>query len=131
MIEIHRESFHDGQWIARVTGPEGAQPSLAVACLTLPEIGTTTDSVPVPHSLTPGAPGQWRLVIPVLPATGGVQTYVILDAETQIVQRSFTVIGDPGAIEGDLTAEVAALRAELDLLTSSYRRYMHLLLSED
>lgn len=131
MIEIHRDSFENGLWSARVQGPADGQPSLAVACLTLPEIGTSAQSIPITHNMTTLGPGKWRLEVPVLPLSGGLQSYVILEAETQIVLTSFTVISDPTSIEGDLAAEVAALRAELDLLKASYRRYMHLLLAED
>ena len=66
--------------------------------------------------------GQWALKLP-LPAevmSEGVEVVSILDGEGRVLETITILAGR--ALEGDLRAEVAALRAELDLVKRALRR---------
>lgn len=69
-------------------------------------------------------PNTWsvRFPIPVERLSDGVQTFVISDRKTGDRLESFTVIsGEP--LDDDIRAEIALLRAELDLLKRAFRRH--------
>lgn len=77
-------------------------------------------------SLTPDnhEAGQWHLSIALPPERlhDGVQVFLILDGQTGEELDRFTILtGEP--LEDDLRAEVALLRAELDLLKAAFRRH--------
>ena len=69
-------------------------------------------------------PNTWsvKFAIPVECLSDGVQTFVISDRKTGDRLESFSVIsGEP--VEDDIRAEIALLRAELDLLKRAFRRH--------
>ncbi len=71
-----------------------------------------------------GRPGDWavRVPIPVETLSDGVQTYLIVDAATEMRLAEFTVVAGTN-VEDDIRAEVDLLRAELDLLKRAFRRH--------
>ncbi len=102
-----------GVWHGVLTAP-GETPQIAVSC----------GGAPTGYELTPdpATPGQWDLRIPI-PAdrlADGVQSFVITDASGAGLGH-FSVI--TGEAEDDLRAELALLRAELDLLKRAFRRH--------
>lgn len=71
-----------------------------------------------------GMPGAWamRATIPGTVLSEGVQAVTLVECDAGTVLDSFTVsAGDPQA--DDLRAEIALLRAELDLLKAAFRRH--------
>lgn len=72
--------------------------------------------------IIPAGEGQWQLVfaLPVERISEGVQTFLLCQgAET--VGQFWIQAGE--AVEADLPAEIALLRAELDLLKQAFRRH--------
>lgn len=70
------------------------------------------------------ADGTWdlRLPLPVERIADGVQTFLVEETGTgQLVGRVVLVAGE--ALDDDLRAEIALLRAELDLLKKAFRRH--------
>ncbi|MEJ6404190.1 hypothetical protein [Yoonia sp. 2307UL14-13] len=59
--------------------------------------------------------------IPARLISDGVQTFVISDAQDNTL-GSFTLMSDE-VMEGDLRAEIALLRSELEMLKQSFRRH--------
>ncbi|WP_237072655.1 hypothetical protein [Pseudaestuariivita rosea] len=67
----------------------------------------------------------WRIRIPIprQAITDGIQTILIKDDITDQLLNSISLVsGDP--LADDLRAEVSLLRAELDLLKRSFRKYL-------
>jgi len=63
-----------------------------------------------------------RIPIPAETLADGVQTFLICDGESGEKLGSFAVVtGEP--LEDELGAEVALLRAELDMLKRAFRRH--------
>jgi hypothetical protein len=72
----------------------------------------------------PARPNVWRIEAAIPPETlsDGVQTFLITDQDTGRLLDSFTMVtGVP--MEDDIRAEVALLRAELDMLKRAFRRH--------
>lgn len=69
-------------------------------------------------------PGRWtvRVAIPASSLSDGVQTFAIQAAETGETLASFAVLAGQPA-EDDVRAELALLRAELELLKQAFRRH--------
>ncbi|MBU2963777.1 hypothetical protein KO516_23695 [Citreicella sp. C3M06] len=91
-----------------------------------PEVMVTLQDAPV-RGVTVSqstTPGRWALEVPVpVQAVGdGVQTFLILDAMSGEKLDSFTLIAGEAAGD-DLRAEMALLRAELDMLKRAFRRH--------
>lgn len=73
--------------------------------------------------LQPLEQGSWRLRVPIPPEvlSDGVQTILLTETATGLdLGRIALAAGE--ALDGDLRAEIAALRAELDLLKRVVRR---------
>lgn len=72
----------------------------------------------------PDETGTYSLLVPI-PANllnDGVQTFVIIDKNTEATLGHFAIIaGSP--LDDDLRSEIALLRAELDLLKRAFRRH--------
>lgn len=72
----------------------------------------------------PNQVGEFLLSVPI-PANllnDGVQTFVIIEKNTEETLGSFAIIaGSP--LDDDLRGEIALLRAELDLLKRAFRRH--------
>lgn len=72
----------------------------------------------------PGQAGRFLVSVPI-PAellSDGVQTFVICAAETGETLDSFTIIAGE-ALDDDIRAEIALLRAELDMMKKAFRRH--------
>lgn len=93
----------------------------------MPRIEATHDGRPVAGvELVPveGRERAWRLRVPV-PSTAlteGVQAVLIRDAASGAHLASFAVLTGE-ELDEDLRAEVALLRAELDMLKRAFRRH--------
>lgn len=63
-----------------------------------------------------------RLALPADVLTDGVQTFLLIDQDTDATLDSFTIItGEP--LDDDLRGEIDLLRAELDMLKKAFRRH--------
>ncbi|SFD65069.1 hypothetical protein [Roseivivax sediminis] len=115
---VTKTRFTEGVWEGLVAAKEAdaAPPEIAV---THPERSLGAVSLS-----DTGTPGRWVLRVPV-PADligDGVQTFVIADARSGETLESFTLIAGE-ALGDDIRAEMALLRAELDLLKCAFRRH--------
>ena len=115
-LQLTRTRIVEGVWEGVLTGTETA-PQIAVTHLAKPVGGATVTEDPT-H------PGQFlvRVPVPVELLSEGTQTFVISEAETDARLASFTVVmGQP--LDEDIRAEMALLRAELDMLKRAFRRH--------
>lgn len=91
-----------------------------------PEIAVSLDGVPVSGVVLADTSeaGRWVLEVPVPRDAVGdcVQVFLIQEARDTRVLASFAVMGGE-ALDEDLRAEVALLRAELDMLKRAFRRH--------
>lgn len=117
-FELSKTRLFEGVWEGILTAIDdsGAQPDLGVTHLDKPlgELRLTET----------GEPNQWlvRIPIPVDLIGDGAQTFLIFDKDTGETLDSFTIIaGD--AVSDDIRAEVALLRAELDMVKRAFRRH--------
>lgn len=113
-MQIAQARLLGGVWEARLTGPE-TEPRLSVTHLGEPIDGLT---------VTPDGDRAWHLRIPIPAAavSDGVQTFLVTDtAGGQTLARFTLVAGEP--LAEDLRAEIALLRAELDMLKQAFRRH--------
>ncbi|TNJ41406.1 hypothetical protein [Phaeobacter sp. B1627] len=118
-LTLSKIRFCNGTWEGQIDNApaSSARPEISVRLL-----DRTIDTVTLSESET--APGTWTLAVQIPPeAIGdGVQTFVISDTKTDQKLGDFTLIaGDP--LTDDLRAEVALLRAELDMLKRAFRRH--------
>jgi hypothetical protein len=115
---LTKTRFRDGVWEGLLVAASGHD--------TPPEIVASFDDRPITGiALSPTQkPGRWVVEVPVpVEAVGdGVQTVLIRDARTEEVLDSFALIAGE-ALGDDIRAEVALLRAELDLLKRAFRRH--------
>lgn len=117
-FSLTKTRFREGLWEGLLTAVENgaAQPEISVTLRDMPVRGVTlTDAKEA---------GRWVIQIPVpVEAVGeGVQTFLISDANADVVLDSFTLIaGD--MLGDDIRAEVDLLRAELDMLKRAFRRH--------
>ena len=91
-----------------------------------PNVDVRVHDVPVPDIAVEPLqdPGSWLLKVPV-PANmiaDGVHTFVISEASIGQSLGDFSIIAGDAAGE-DIRAEMALLRAELDMLKRSFRRH--------
>ncbi|MFO7806384.1 MAG: hypothetical protein R6V30_12040 [Paracoccaceae bacterium] len=104
-----------GVWEGVLTGASGGEPpSLAFRL---------RDEVLDGLTLRPEG-DRWivHAAIPADRICDGVQTFVILDAETEDVLASFALLSGEALAE-DIRAEVDLLRDELDMLKRAFRRH--------
>lgn len=76
-----------------------------------------------PVAIHPDGPGRWAVdvTIPAQAIAGGVHAFLVTDSTDDRRLGAFTItIGDVAG--GDLVAEVAALRSEIELLKAAFRR---------
>jgi hypothetical protein len=117
-FELSKTRLFEGVWEGLLTTVDDStnQPNLGV---------THLDQALSDLSLTEaGEAGQWqlRVPIPVEMIGDGALTFLIFDKDTGETLDSFTIIaGD--AVTDDIRAEVALLRAELDLLKRAFRHH--------
>lgn len=115
-LQLTRTRIIEGVWEGVLTGAEQA-PKIAVSHLGQPVEGATVTQ-------DPSQPGQFlvRVPVPVALLSEGTQTFVISDAVTEARLASFTIVmGQP--LDEDIRAEMALLRAELDMLKRAFRRH--------
>ncbi|MFC3613291.1 hypothetical protein ACFORG_05915 [Lutimaribacter marinistellae] len=116
-LTLTKIRLRHGVWEGRITGsPAGKKPEIKVLWLDQP-----VDQVEV----TEGSdPSYWdlKITIPTDAVADGVQSFIIIDTETNTKLGNFTLIaGEP--VSDDLRAEVDLLRAELDMLKRAFRRH--------
>jgi hypothetical protein len=118
VFSLTKTRFRDGVWeglLVTGDGPEGS-----------PEIAASFEERPLPGVTLSATqePGRWVVEVPIpVEAMGdGVQTVLIRDARTEEVLESFVLIAGE-ALGDDIRAEVALLRAELDLLKRAFRQH--------
>ena len=115
-LQLTRTRIVEGVWEGVLTGTDMA-PEIAVTHLAKPVEGAQVEE-------DPSHPGQFvvRVPVPVELLSEGTQTFVISDATTDERLASFTVVmGRP--LDEDIRAEMALLRAELDMLKRAFRRH--------
>ncbi len=114
-LTLSKIRFFAGIWEGRLEGAT-AEPKVEVRHL---------DTVVPGVDLRATEPaGAWHLSVPIPKEAiaDGVQSFVIYDAEAGVKLGDFTLIaGEP--LADDLRAEVALLRAELDMLKRAFRRH--------
>ncbi|MBS0125699.1 hypothetical protein [Thetidibacter halocola] len=115
---LTKTRFRNGMWegLLAAGADDPREPEIAVTYHGTPVRGVTVSGA--------GAPGRWVLEVPVpVEAVGdGVQTFLILDMRTDTVLDSFALLGGD-ALSEDMQAEMALLRAELDMLKRAFRRH--------
>ncbi len=113
---LTKTRFREGVWHGLLSGPAGSQPEITVMLDDRPVRGVTLADM--------GTPGHWALEVPVpIEAVGdGVQTFLISEAAGGTLLESFTLIAGE-AMGEDIRAEMALLRAELDMLKRAFRRH--------
>ncbi|HCE71073.1 hypothetical protein KQ247_08205 [Ruegeria pomeroyi] len=117
-LTLTKIRLRNGAWEGRLTGAPttGKRPDIRVTHLDQPvpdvELVEGTDS------------SFWTLTIPVpdYAIADGVQTFLIVDGETETKLGDFTLIAGE-SVPDDLRAEVELLRAELDMLKRAFRRH--------
>ena len=117
-FELSKTRLFEGVWEGVLTAKDldAGRPDLGVTHLEKP-LGTM-------HLKETGEAHQWSLRVPIPTELigDGAQTFLIFDKETGETLGSFTIIaGD--AVTDDIRAEVALLRAELDMVKRAFRRH--------
>lgn len=119
-VTLTRMRLAEGVWEGLLSGSAKAAPRL--------RIRHRDDLVGEPETLAaedgPGGTARWlvRFRLPVERLSDGVQTFVIEDAATGDALAHETVFAGE-IVDDDIRAEVALLRAELDLLKRAFRRH--------
>ncbi|MBN9889948.1 hypothetical protein [Salipiger abyssi] len=115
---LTKTRFREGLWEGLLVAEDRAAPP--------PEITVTLNDGPVRgvSVAQTDEEGRWAVEVPVpVEALGdGVQTFLILDAAAEEKLDSFTLIAGE-AVGDDIRAEMALLRAELDMLKRAFRRH--------
>ncbi len=104
-----------GVWEGVLKGAGAQTPTLQVTLQGDPVTGLTLE-----HD---GDADAWHVKLPI-PATlisDGVQTFVIRDAQGQVLASIALLAGD--ALAEDIRAELDLLRAEVDMLKTAFRRH--------
>lgn len=115
---LSKSRFFEGVWEGVLAGDAADSPT--------PNVDVRVHDVPVPDIAVEPLqdPGSWLLKVPV-PANmiaDGVHTFVISEASIGQSLGDFSIIAGDAAGE-DIRAEMALLRAELDMLKRSFRRH--------
>lgn len=117
-FSLTKTRFREALWegILNAEEKDAAQPEISVTLRDIPVRGVTLAETK--------EPGRWLVHIPIpSDAIGdGVQTFLITDANANVVLGSFTLIAGE-ALGDDIRAEVDLLRAELDMLKRAFRRH--------
>ncbi len=119
-VEISGTAIRAGVWYGRAVRGDGAEaPVPAVSAWHLERRLEGVTVAPAGDR-----PGTWEVAVPI-PAeilSDGVQTVLIRDdASGEVVESLTLVAGAP--LAADLRAEIALLRAELDMLKRAFRRH--------
>lgn len=111
-IQMTPIGLQAGMWCARL---------VAVA---EPQVDVTHDGAVLQGAeVQADGDGAWLMRVPVPQDTlsDGLQTYLVTDRDTGAKLGHFTILAGE-ILDDDLRAEVALLRAELDLLKKAFRR---------
>ena len=117
-MQLTRTRIREGVWEGILTGGSAEGVRLTARHQSGEIQGVTLTPVP-------GEAGTFAVRLPIPPdcLNEGVQSFAIDDAATGAQLESFTIVaGDPP--EQDLRAEVALLRAELDMVKRTLRRHL-------
>jgi hypothetical protein len=111
--KIITSEMRAGIWQAELTGTAPDQ-------VTVSHAGTKLEGVSVEGDPSRGC---WRITVPIPAAamSDGVQTFVVQDGQGATFADFAIAAGD--VLADDLRAEVALLRAELDMLKSAFRKH--------
>ena len=117
-LKLTPTRMRDGVWHGIITTDGGAAPDVRVVHLDAEVPGVALAASDV-------RPGEWHLSVPVPPEaiSDGVQTLIICDAAQNDAAIGHVTLIAGDAIGEDLRAEVALLRAELDMLKRAFRRH--------
>ena len=113
---LERLSLAAGLWQGRLTGPEGADPPpLAATCA-----GVDLDA----PRIEPAGAGRWTVSVALPPAimTDGTQILAIGPRGGDPLCLDRLAFGD--VLGGDLAAEFAALKVEVEVLKRALRRHL-------
>lgn len=112
-LEVTPVHIKEGVWEGLVTGPE-TEPRLEVT-----HLGKALTNITLSEC---GEGEGWRLRVPIPPEHlfDGAQTFLICDAESSDILASFTIICG-SAVSHDVRADLAVLRAEVDMLKKVIR----------
>ncbi len=118
-LTLTKLCFANGVWNGRLTSPHSRKSAPQIQVLWR---DMAVDDVSITQ--TPDTDKTWDLRIPLPPAAigDGVQTFLIVDGETEASLGHFTLSGDDVPAD-NLRAEVELLRAELDMLKRAFRRH--------
>lgn len=113
---LKRLRLASGLWEGHLTGPAGLEPPALAATWRGAEIAQP--------GIEPDGEGRWKVVfrLPANLMTDGTQTLAIGPRGGDAFCLETLVFGD--ALDADLRAELSALRADLDLLKSAFRRHL-------
>lgn len=118
-IKLVKTRLHNGIWEGELYVPDDVEalPNLEVTHLDLPVGDHVIDE-------DPNREGVWifRVAIPAELIGDGVQVFLITNVDTGDQLASFTIIAGE-ALSDDMRAELALLRAELDMLKRAFRRH--------
>jgi hypothetical protein len=116
--QVLRHRFRNGRWEALLRHPGGAPPAVEAlwADRPLPGLELQPDG-------EDGALWHLRLPIPAEAISEGMQTFLLRRPETGETLCRFALLAGR-ALEEDVMAELAFLRADLDLLKQVVRRLM-------
>lgn len=114
---LEKKSFRSGVWQGVLTGTPGiTDPALT---------GRGPDGpLLIDVRAASGAQGQWevRMAVPETAIGDGLHSFAIFDPDGVALIRFDVIAGD--ALEDDIRAELASLRAEVDLMGSVLRRLL-------
>ncbi|MEO1639044.1 MAG: hypothetical protein AAFU41_07335 [Pseudomonadota bacterium] len=114
MTKIINARLQGGLWSAELAGEGSGQPRLTAAF--------AGQDLPDPEMQFDSARDIWRVTVSLPPEMigEGVQALLIRDVSGATLASVTITAGE--VLEDDLRAEVALLRAELDLLKSAFRK---------
>lgn len=110
-----KNRLHAGVWEGTLTGPKDASPVLVLRHDDEIVPGLTTEF---------SSDGTWvvRAPVPADRINDDVQTYVIVEEDSNTILNSFTIFAGDQMADA-LQVEVDLLRAELDLLKRAFRKH--------
>lgn len=116
-LSLAKIRLQGGVWEGRLTGAaSGTDCNIRVLHLDQP-----IEGVEISDTAEPGV-RDLKVTVPSAAISEGVQTFLIVDGNSETVLGEFTIIAGEAAVD-DLRAEVDLLRAELDMLKRAFRRH--------
>lgn len=116
---ISHAVIRGGAWHANLTLPE----EHGLPRITVRHLDQALDRVSV--SADPEQAGLWKIRAPIPSEllNDGVHTFLVVDEESGETLDSFAIVTGT-ILEQDVRAEIALLRAELDMLKGAFRRHV-------